>query len=97
MYKTHAKIKWCLSCCPLYGGCPHLGGSVKGGSTVYMYVCTYMYTKENRLLVISSLGEQIGTYIVTVPGRGYLKQLQSWQPLPKGKGHLYTHPIMLPM
>ena len=35
MYKTHAKIKRCLSCCPLYGGCPHLGGSVKGGSTVF--------------------------------------------------------------
>ena len=34
MYKTHAKIKRCLLCCPLYGGCPHLGGSVKGGSTV---------------------------------------------------------------
>ena len=32
--KTHAIIKWCLSCCPFYGGCPHLGGSVKGGSTV---------------------------------------------------------------
>ena len=26
----------CLSCCPFYGGCPHLGGSVKGGSTVVM-------------------------------------------------------------
>ena len=38
MYKTHAKIKRCLSCCPLYGGCPHLGGSVKGGSTVC--ICT---------------------------------------------------------
>ena len=34
MYKTHAKIKRCLSCCLLYGGCLHLGGSVKGGSTV---------------------------------------------------------------
>jgi len=41
-----------------------------------------MFTKENRLLVISSLGEQMVTYIVTVTGRGYLKQLQSWQPLP---------------
>ena len=36
MYKTHSKIKLCLSCCPLYGGCPHLGGSVKGGSTVFL-------------------------------------------------------------
>ena len=23
------------SMCPLYGGCPYLGGSVMGGSTVY--------------------------------------------------------------
>ena len=38
MYKTHAKIKRCLSYCPLYGGCPHLGGSVKGDSTVYISV-----------------------------------------------------------
>ena len=35
MYETHAKIKRCLSCYPLYGGWPHLGGSVKGGSTVF--------------------------------------------------------------
>ena len=30
----HAKIKRCLSCCPFYEACPHLGGSVNGGSTV---------------------------------------------------------------
>ena len=26
------------SMCPLYGGCPYLGGSVMGGSTVYIQV-----------------------------------------------------------
>ena len=30
MYKTHAKIKWSISCCPLL----HLRGSIKEGSTV---------------------------------------------------------------
>ena len=43
MYGTHAKIKRCLSCCPLYGGRPHLGGSVKGGSTVHVCVCVEPY------------------------------------------------------
>ena len=48
MYKTHAKIKWCLSCCLLYGDCLHLGGSVKEGSTVHvlkLHMHVYMHQK----------------------------------------------------
>ncbi len=30
----YAKINRCFSVCPFYGGCPHLGGSVKRGSPV---------------------------------------------------------------
>ena len=43
----HAKIKQCLLCSPLYGGCPHLGGSVKGGSTVHVIVLIF------QLLMVS--------------------------------------------
>ena len=38
---------------PLYGGCPLLGGSVMGGSTVYqlhLYMYTYDYTGSSPLL-----------------------------------------------
>ena len=38
MYKTHAKIKRCLSCCPLYGGCPH---SLKGGRVMIAFFVIY--------------------------------------------------------
>ena len=43
MNKTHAKIKRCLLCCPLYGGCPHLRGSVKGGSTVHVSLWSSLF------------------------------------------------------
>ncbi len=32
----YAKINRCCSVCPFYGGCPHLGGSVKSGSPIVM-------------------------------------------------------------
>ena len=50
MYKTHAKIKRCLSRCPLYGGCPHLGGSVKGSSTVIASDGSYYIYDRTDLL-----------------------------------------------
>ena len=32
----------CHEFCPLYGGCPPLGGSVMGGSTVHTYTQIYI-------------------------------------------------------
>ena len=34
MYYSGSDFNWCHGLCPLYGGCPPLRGSVRGGSTV---------------------------------------------------------------
>ena len=43
MYYSGSDFNPCHGLCPLYGGCPPLGGSVMGGSTVYiMYACVLL-------------------------------------------------------
>ena len=36
MYYSGSDFNPCHGLCPLYGGCQPLGGSVMGGSTVYL-------------------------------------------------------------
>ena len=38
IHYLYGRIDRCHGVCPLYGGCPHLGGSVNGGSTVVILV-----------------------------------------------------------
>ena len=39
MYYSGSDFNLCHGLCPLYGGCPPLGGSVMGGSTVIRVPC----------------------------------------------------------
>ena len=43
-------INWCGSQCPLYGGCPLVGGSIIGGSTVYsVLMCRFIHALASCL------------------------------------------------
>ena len=35
--KYYDNFNWCNSQCPLFRGCPLVGGSIIGGSTVYKH------------------------------------------------------------
>ena len=37
MYCVNGNSSWYINCRPLFGGCPLLGASVIGGSTVYHF------------------------------------------------------------
>ena len=41
MYCVNRNSSWYINCRPLFGGCPLLGVSVIGGSTVYHTVCVF--------------------------------------------------------
>ena len=41
MYYSGSDFNPCHGLCPLYGGCPPLGGSVMGGSTVKLTVISH--------------------------------------------------------
>ncbi len=43
--EKYAKNQSVLSICSFYGGCPHLGGSVKRGSIVYKYLVPLVHRK----------------------------------------------------
>ena len=71
MYCVKGNSSWYISCRPLFGGCPLLGVSVIGGSTVYLHSISL----AGQTYCVRTLGRAQGkgsgktTYGVSFPGR----------------------------
>ena len=49
MYCVNGNSSWYINCRPLFGGCPLLGVSVIGGSTVYSIIVVWLCGKIRQL------------------------------------------------
>ena len=52
MYCVNGNSSWYINCRPLFGGCPLLGVSVIGGSTVVLFITCLPSERINLSLIV---------------------------------------------